>query len=273
LQSWIDEVVNGYSSNDSSALNAQYSCSLDGSTQTPVLSRLSAAERGSNFDCIFLGKVIQATNDSHYSDHLYAYTVLGRRTVADTDSVQTSVTDISQANPTAAIFEDQDIDLTEDYLIPNGARVLSVKSGGLAVSGSSYMAGIFTGLSNISNGQQTDGANLQAYNYKLAADAVPRSDNVKDCIALKGGCAIGSSCPDITSATCIAQLCPSTGDPNCVQLCLAGDPNCPLASGTQPMKSLEICLGSTRSDDTALITLSSNGGVGIASKVEFKDCS
>jgi hypothetical protein len=95
VQQWIDEVANGYSANGSSNSSAigNYTCSLgtvEKQNNTPVLSLSPSGgnARGANPECIFLGKVIQINNQDQYSDSIYAYTMLGRRTSVDTDGFE-----------------------------------------------------------------------------------------------------------------------------------------------------------------------------------------
>jgi Tfp pilus assembly protein PilE len=289
MQQWVDQVVNGYSSNDSTALNAQYQCLLD-AQQYPQLTIAGGKERGSNYECVFLGKVIQVNTENNFSNRLYAYNVLGRR-ASLVSGVQESVSALADSKPIAAIFPQPPttpvIDLTEEYQIPNGTRIVSAKSTTPGYE-SSQLAGFFTGFNTDSN---NGAASLATYNYALSSNSDPRSSTVTDCIKLLGPCAGGGSLP-IDTEPCTHD--PSDRDTGRFPPCLdITQPPCASAwtrqlpiplgcirnsipspgAGPAAMQDWKLCFSNTRTNETAVVTINSNNGVGVTTKLDFVGCS
>lgn len=187
MQSWIDDVVNGFSGSTATALASTYSCQLDPITSRPNLVA-GANELGKNPDCIFLGKAIQVNSDvnNDSSGHMYVYTVLGRRATLVGGESQ-PVPDIVSANPTAAYFPGV-ADLTEDYQIPNGARVTSVDQG-------THLGGFFTGFNDqsASNGSTA----LAAVQYPYNSNAGRNDSGVINCINNAGSSPCHTALPNL----------------------------------------------------------------------------
>jgi type II secretory pathway pseudopilin PulG len=243
MQQWIDQVRNGYTASNAGLQN--YNCDLDVSTNNPVLSKPavgSAKDVGTNLKCIFLGKAIMVngtvgSGPHNVNDRIYAYTVLGRRTY-DSGSGQTNVTNLQNANPTAAVYDTDsdgtpDIDLTESYKIPNGVLVKNVFVKGNP--GPNNLAGFFIDPTSANN-------SLIAVQYPLNTNVDPK---------IFAG---GSS--DITK--CINLSLPSS---NCVR---AGAPD-----NLWAMSEWDICFESTHDDELATLRVISSGGSGVVTKLEM----
>lgn len=236
MQQWLNEVVNGFSNNassDAAAVN-NYKCepAADGYPQLTVAS--DGNVRGANPNCIFMGKVLQVNDDpdnAEANSHIYAYTVLGRRTYMASGST-TIVDKLSNAKPVIAIFPaaSNPVDLTEYYKIPNGVRVLSVKTGGSpsCTANCSHLAGFFTSLGG---GGQQGIASLMGVQYPLVTNFDAAHSNVKDCVKMT------------------------------INPCLAG---ASAAANPWPMQEWQLCFASTRNDDRGLLTISSNNGTGVS---------
>jgi hypothetical protein len=248
MQQWIDQVVNGFSNSSAGSADAlsRFKCTVTGagSPKLAIDTSGGAKARGSNPDCIFLGKAIMV-NDAQSSPNdknnkIYAYTVIGRRTyisAAGTDPV--GVDTLANAKPIAAVFDDNAnppaINLTEEYTIPNGVRVLSVKSVNSAGSGSTaHLAGIYNSLHSDTSTTDSGATSLQTVLYPIGNN-INTQDwttawNIMHCISAQVVCsALGSALPN-----------PAT-----------------------LMKSWQICFDSTRDNERALLTLISNNGVGV----------
>lgn len=244
MRQWINQVANGFTANPSSADSLiKYTCTLvpEPTMGGELLPKLSVAsgpsegERGTNPECVFLGKAVQVNTNGDFNDKMFAYTVLGRRTyVSGGETVL--VTSLALANPAAAISgvpsDPNYIDLTEEYNIPNGTIIKSVSS---ETPDNSMMGGFFTSFSstNASNGAQS----LLAVQYPMPTEQPPRSSTVLRCIQLADEC-FGGALPDPPS----------------------------------PMDEWTICLASTRNTETARVILTSIDGRGVNTRLEFTDC-
>lgn len=235
MQQWIDEVDNGFtnSTSSSSSVSDNYNCTLDGSGYPKLTAAVgSGNERGANPDCVFLGRAIQVTDsaDTDHNNHIYAYTVLGRRTYINAGQT-IGVDSIVNANPVAAIAG---ADLTEDYLVPGGVRVLSVNSSG-GVGTHSHMAGFFTSFNTPTSAQHNGASSLLSMLYPLSGNRNPKSDDVQNCIKLKSPCQYTT----------------------------------PVVSNPWPMSNWKVCFGSTRNDEWANLTVISSGGFGAKTELTF----
>jgi hypothetical protein len=248
MQQWVDEVKNGYSASsaDSSAAIGNYNCSLDG-TGNPVLAVPSGATAGNgigaNLPCIFLGRAIVVNDEvgsgpQDLNNKIYAYTVLGRRSYDDGSGAQVNVNSLQNANTTAAVYDVGSsapaINLTEQYIIPNGIRVRHVYFSNTPDQ-TNILAGFYIDPSNGAN-------SLRAVQYPLNGNINPTDW-------------AGGTAWDI---------------PKCINLNLPAG-NCQ-KSGTPdnlwPMGEWDICMESTRNDERAKLRVISTTGEGAITKLE-----
>lgn len=239
MQQWIDEVANGFSASTSNASATQYSCSIPpfGGGYPELTNSGTNKERGTNPDCIFLGKAVHINIDSPYNGKITTYSVIGRRTYqpGGFGSPTISVDSLLNAQPVAAIFGTPStpsyIDLSEEYKVPNGARIKSVT----APSPPSYMAGFFSSFNNENLGRHNGSQSLLSVQYPLASSVLPKSTAIKDCIKFTSSCTTTSPSPF-------------------------------------PMQQWSVCFTSTRNDDSAVLSIISSNGRGATTKLEFKVC-
>ena len=133
------------------------------------------------------------------------------------------VDSIVNAAPTAITTP---ADLTEDYLIPNGVRVVAVNAVGTNTS--SHMAGFFKSFNTPSVSAENGTNSLLAVQYPLNTSFSYESPTVLSCINLNGVCNYSGG---------------ATTNP-------------------WPMNTWRICFQSTRNRDAALLTVTSSGGLG-----------
>jgi hypothetical protein len=248
MQVWIDQVKNGYSGSaadtNTAVGNGNYNCTLDASGNPQLYyPGVGAAGNtiGTNLKCIFLGKAIMVTDEvgsgpHDFSNTIYAYTVLGRRTYDD-GTGQTNVTNLQNANPQAAVFDTDgdgtpNINLTEAYRIPNGMRVKHVWASSTPDQ-TNGLAGFFIDPSSANN--------------SVLAVQYPLNGNVDPSWTASGW--------DI---------------PKCINLNLA--PSCQRAGAPEnlwPISEWDICFESTRDDELAKLRVISSGGMGATTKLEM----
>jgi Tfp pilus assembly protein PilE len=247
MQQWIDQVANGLSGSTADINTSDYNCVVPNPSDNNSLPQLdkvaagSGTARGANPQCVFLGKAVEFLHTmtdgsaSPYDGTIEAYTVIGRRTYTPSGGIETTVDSLVHAKPVAAVFPD--VSLTEEYRIPDGVKVLSVKSKASAAApySPSHMAGFFTSFSNesSSNGSMS----VIGVQYPLTTAFLPGAPGPLNCIKLD------------SSSPCNGASAPSN---------------------LWPMYDWEICLQSSRSDDRALLTLNSgSGGLGVATKLKL----
>jgi type II secretory pathway pseudopilin PulG len=246
IQQWVDEVKNGFSASTatSSIANGNLDCTLDGSGNPKLTVPVTNGHAtGTNVSCIFLGKAIMVNDKfgagpKDVNNKIYAYTVLGRRTFDNGGSV-VLVDNLLNANPTAAVYDndgngvpDSNVNLTEAYTIPHGARVRRVST---APGGPTANLGAFY-------------ADPASSTNSLVAVQYPLSRNI-DPVAWTSG---------------------AWDIPACINLNLAG--TCQKSSAPSnlwPMDTWYICLENTRkNDERALISVISQNGVGASLSVK-----
>jgi len=241
VQDWINDVPTGFAGASSSTTGLGTTwCHLAG-----IKPQINTSGGPSNGDCIFLGKVIQFTDASSQPTpeqyrKVYAYSVFGRRLNSSGDLTANMI----EANPVPAvgIGAAGNADLTDVYTLGGNSKVLSITSSG-AVS-NSHMAGFFLSFNPLvaeRNGSQ----DLLAYQYKLTTNSAPANTGggnaVVDCIANLGSCAKPAGVAD--------------------------------NQWPQPLQSWRVCLSDPAGKNTALLTISSNNGIGVTTKLEFTPCS
>lgn len=260
IHQWIDQVQNGESSNPSTLANANLNCSTtvkNSKTYPQLLSSGTNVERGANPDCIFMGNAILVTNNDTNSNHIYDIPIVGLRTNPSTGDLSDS---IEAANPIAALNDSSvggfsSIDLSSDYTIPNGTKVLyAVNSlapndvtnctGPGNLNSCSFMAGFFTSLNSnaatTGNGAQT----LQTVLYPKFNTSVSDLSSASNIQAV-------SECIRLQSSTCDPTL------------------NSAPSANLWGLGDWLICLGSVRDDEWAALHVESSTGVGYSTNVNY----
>jgi hypothetical protein len=237
VQQFVDEVNNGYSGSpaDSGSVNVRCKVlpSALGANGRPALMNGGGAELGTNDECIFLGKVMHINKDPDYDNQINLYPVIGRRIYQNSGDI-IPVDNLAAANPEPGVGSPppSNIDISEVYKIPHGARILWAKDG----SGTErYLAGFFTSLNNVSAGgvSSNGNTNIMAVQYPFNGTAPPKANSIIRCIELRNSC-----------------------DPGPV-------------SNPFPMDKWEICFASTPDGNRALLTFSSSGGIGVQTDLQI----
>jgi hypothetical protein len=233
FQQWIDDVSNGFTgtSAGSSDADANFTCQIAGvgTGRSPQLQAGGLTNaRGTNSDCIFLGKAI-LVNQASNNTQIVAVPIVGLR-VDDEGEV---INNIQDTEPIAAINAPgnlSDVDLSDRYTIPHGTKVLSVRDQACPPAAiCSHMAGFFTSMDSSSGSQ-----NLLAVQYPyLHTDGNIDDDNVYQCIMLE------------REAEC----------------------KTPPTKNLWPMNRWDICLATVRGNNRALLSIISSNGLGAKIKM------
>ena len=240
LQDWINDVATGFSGGDPTQLK----CTVgNGPTDRPVISTNGPSATP---DCIFIGKVIQFTDKSSNQDQkstLYAYSIFGRR--ADPSTGQLT-SDILDSNPIAATGQggSGNADLTEShYVAPAMVKSVCVKPVGSNSCASNLLIGFFSSFNTEQNTAQNGSENINAYEYNFDDNqsSVPGDQP-------SGGDIRG--CLELSSDAC--------KKPNGV------------SQWPAKLSSAQICFTDNRR--TALITISSTGGLGASVSLDYQSC-
>jgi hypothetical protein len=252
VQDWINDVPTGFvGGQDYSGINCQVTGTKGTSSAQLVIKNNPGG--GNKGECIFLGKVIQFTDYSgaattpDQDKRVYAYSVFGQRTwQPPPPEDERLVANLVEAVPVAADNQSGNTDLTDTYFIKGGARVKNIKaSSGVA---DSHLAGFF--LTFNQPFKPTNGStDLKAYQYPVSGNLYPGNDpangqDASGCISLKNN----------GTVTC-APPSPSDWD------------NWP-----RPMTDWQICFDNPSNKDTAILTITSDNGLGITTKLDFTDC-
>lgn len=184
FRDYINDVSTGYYPQV-----GEYSCDADASgVSFSQLLPGSGDTTGRNLSCIFLGKAIQIQPDTG-NDWINVYSVVGRRKV-DTATGGRDVKDYIEAEPTAVVDANINLDKTESYQIPWGVRVRSVQS---VPGNDSRLLAIYSSLSRTSTvtpGTNESGALvLQPVPYNITAgntktDAIQCINDTVNCAQL-----------------------------------------------------------------------------------------
>jgi hypothetical protein len=237
INQWIDDVSNGFTgtSAGSSDTESDFICTVRGvgGGRTPELKvgTGTTKARGTNSDCVFLGKMI-LVNESSNSTQLVAAPIVGLRADADGENIN----NIQDTEPIAGINAPgnlSDVDLSDRYTIPNGTRVLSAHEQGCTdPTVCSHMAGFFTSLDNFSTGNGAQ--NLWAVQYPF----YHKDSNIDD--------------PSVYQ---------------CVMLDRGSECKTPPSKNLWPMKSWDLCLATVRGNNRALLSIISSNGLGARTKL------
>lgn len=244
IQDWLNDIPTGYAggTRESTGLTCQKVANQ------PKFGTGS----GNTNECIFLGKALQITNAVQESQ-IYAYSVFGLRTFTPASGDERLVSNLYEAHPVPAVNKAPygsggpgSVDLTESYTIPGGAKVKKIlKSSGVA-GDNSHLAGFYLSFNPMQT-STSGSASLVAYQYDFSEDSLP-------------GNASGAGSKDVD---------------DCINLQTSGSFDCGVtaaAPNPQPLTDWEICFGNDSNDDTAVITISSVGGLNVSTKLEFKSC-
>jgi hypothetical protein len=141
---------------------------------------------GTNLDCIFLGKAIQAqSRPALETDVLYAYTVVGKRRIP-AGAATRDTNNYTQAEADPTVVEDSliGLDKTESYELPWGVRLAAVSM----PDNNSSMLGIYGTLSqaltSLPGNNESGAQQLRPILYSLPingsqADAIARVNNTE----------------------------------------------------------------------------------------------
>lgn len=238
IQVWVDQVANGLTGSTSQAVKdplTNYDCTVDPADDNayPQLSYSgSGSPRGANPNCIFLGRAMQVNTTSPNNDEITTYIVLGRRVYDPgcAGCVPTTTDSLSAAKPAAAVSP---VNLTEHYRVPNGARILKVRNTGPYPD--SRLFGFYNSFNKEGSQESIQNGNISvlAVQYPFTSNDSSESGDIQKCIKLQDAC----------------------GSPPGLNL--------------WPMHEMQICLGSTRNQDTAVLTITSSNGQGASTKVSY----
>lgn len=264
MQQWIDQVQNGESGSNSSANNPNFSCrttTISGKVYPQLLDASQTVqlnERGSNAECIYLGKAILSSNFAPNNNHLYAIPIVGlRQDPTNAGQLPTSYVD---AHPIAAIHGqngnpgtldvDRFVDLVDNFTLPNNTRILwqgkdlqSLRTPPCSNHpppnndpDCTAMVAIFTNPSSSVNGAQSVLASM----YRYGTAVTGPNPLVGSCIALVVGCGASAFSPQ------------------------------PVTPNLDPMSTWEICLFDPHSSwNWAQVTISSSNGYGASSSLRI----
>jgi hypothetical protein len=210
-------------------------------------------------NCVFLGKAIQFT-DKNWPDQaapgkIYFYSVFGTRSTTTALGDIKEVSNLDEANVFAAVGNggcntcSGTKDFTEVYNIPGNSRVKSIlNSSGVGGGGSfSHLAGFYLSFNQLF-GTESGSANVRAYQYPLNGNRDPANvatasgQDAYDCLRLA----------TINGVTCAPQA--------------------PVENWPRPLTDWQICFYNTNNTDQAVITISSQDGINVSTKLEFKEC-
>jgi hypothetical protein len=231
LQQWLDDVSNGFTgtSAGSSDAAANFRCQVKGvgPGRSPELKTGGVTSaRGTNSDCIFLGKAILVNEDTN-NTQIVAVPIVGLRADADGEIIN----NIQDTEPIAAINSAgnlSDVDLSDRYTIPHGTKVLSVHDEGCPPATTcSHMAGFFTSLSSSSSNNGAQNALAVQYPY-LHTDGKIDDASVYQCIMLER----------------------------------ENECKTPPTKNLWPMNRWDICLATVRGNNRALLSIISTNGLG-----------
>ncbi len=264
FQQWIDQVANGESGNTSDVSAPTYSCTtkIIGGVTYPYLTNAAPAERGTNQDCIFMGKAILLSNASPEDVRIMAVPIVGLRT----DSAGGPVTSISAAHPIAALpgavagnpsTQVSEVDLSETYTFPPGTHIAGVRDNGSSLCNQSpfkvggvytdctLLVGFFTSFNAQSSSQQNGSQSILAVQYPMQAPVTNYSTWNGNCISLSGSeCSLASyGFPDPSNSNLIEKW---------------------------PLNNWEVCVNAgVNSDRWAILSVNSSNGIGASTSIKY----
>src|SRR6185437_4845318 len=242
IQDWIGNVINGFPGDS----NQSYACKAPGGSKPTVTGGSVSATP----DCIFIGKAIQFTDTTSAPTpdqplHIYAYSVFGSRTYKDSSGNATLSDNYYDSDPVAITGTNgTGTDLTEDFLMTGGLKILSIKSISSLGAGHSHLIGLFSSFNTEQNTTQNGSESLNAYAFPIDANEPP-------------GNASGQN--EIFKCLELATTSPC-------KLPVAGNPNV----WPPALDSVQICFGNDNNNDTAVLTISSNNGLGAQTAIDYK---
>jgi hypothetical protein len=246
IQDWIGNVVNGFPGDNQQS----YSCAAPGNSRPTV----SVGAGSTSPDCIFVGKAIQFTDSSSaptpdQPTRLYAYSVFGARMFKDSSGNSTLSDNLYDSNPIAATGQfSSGQDLTEAYTMTGGLKILSINSTSSAGSGHSHLIGFFSSFNTEQNTTQNGSESLNTFAFPIDDNQIPANN--------AGGSSI-AHCLELASSSSACRL-PALGDPN---------------KWPPTLQTVQICFGNDNNSDTAVLTISSNNGLGAQTAIDYKVCS
>jgi len=245
IQDWVGNVINGFPGDG----NQSYKCTAPGNSRPTI----NVGAGSTSPDCIFIGKAIQFTDSSSaptpdQPTKIYAYSVFGARMYKDSSGNTTLSDNMYDSNPIAATGQfSSGTDLTETFTMGGGIKVLSINSTSSIGSGHSHLIGFFSSFNTEQNTTQNGSESLNSFAFPIDTNQTPANN--------PGGSAI-AHCLELSSSSSACKL-PVTGDPNL---------------WPPALKTVQICFGNDNNNDTALLTISSNDGLGAQTTVDYKVC-
>ena len=168
FRDYINDVSTGYFPTVGS-----FDCRVNSGAIQFTVNAVAADTTGTNLDCIFLGKAIQAQRrPSETTDLLNAYTVVGKRrvTVAGSSRDTNNYTQ-AEADPTAVVDDSISLDKTDVFELPWGVRLKSV----VTPSNNRAMLGVYGTLSqtltSLPGNTESGNQQLRPILYDLDIDA------------------------------------------------------------------------------------------------------
>jgi hypothetical protein len=179
LQSWMDDVSNGFAVGSSETAY----CQAVGSNVKITALNGSPRPSGLTPDCIFLGKAVQFTDAP--GDEVYAYSLFGQRA----DSSGNLYSNIRDTGPTPATgsMGSGTAMLTESYTLQNGTVLKRVMNSSGVGGNNSHLAGFYLSLNTdnvIGQNGQTD---LIAYQYPVGNQPNMNDPQIVNCLRGVGG--------------------------------------------------------------------------------------
>ncbi len=186
LQSYANEVNSGVYSG-----GQNYSCSI--SNGKASLAASGSNTQGSNYNCLFLGRVVQLIPDSNI---IYVYTVIGNRNVYNgANDTGRTASQLEDTNPQIATSGGSMV-LVDTYSLPGDITISSTKttsaSDGSALDGYGDLVGLYSDLSD-SGGSSSDLETIAFPFPNGGGQNTPYSSSMANCVALNAGCASTTS--------------------------------------------------------------------------------
>jgi hypothetical protein len=237
VKQYIDEVENGSSGSTANFETSNVKCSVVPSALAangrPKLTPGSGSDLGTNSDCVFLGKAIHFNKTAPYNSFIYVYPILGRR-LYNSGGETVPVDTLAASNPEPAVGTavSGQVDLTEVYRIPHGARVIYAKD--VTSNRERYFAGMFTSLNQFNATTNNGSSNIISVLYPFNGTTPPADQP-------PGGNATLISCLEFSSAAC--KITP--------------------VANPFPLSKWEVCFASTPDGNRGLLTFTSNAGFGL----------
>jgi hypothetical protein len=262
IQDLLNDIPTGNTGGLSSVTGLSHCFHNTGSGKTQIDS--GPANTGNpnhtNGGCIFLGKAIQFTDATDppaagqaagQQSKVFIYSVFGNRTYTPPIGDERPVANMIEAVPFAAVASGNccsgTADLTEEYKIPGGAKVKKIIKPDSGITADSHLAGFFLSFNQLL-ATSSGSASLRAFQFPISGNHVAGNvssgtNDIEQCIKLNNS----------GSATCSLGAFPPDQWP-------------------PALSEWKICFSNDTNKDTAILTISSAGGLNATTKLEFTEC-